>query len=277
MNKRIFILILLSLLIHSFRAKAVEHENILKLKYGWNTTLDPYLSPLRYNGAQIGFGNEWWQPFATKNGDTHWAHVGMVDVAGQRAYSTARSNYFYALGAQAGWGAHYVFDIIGTRDNSHTFSGLQIILGPYLNIDFMAREHASQVNKPYSFDLGIDAMLMAGIASTWHVSKAAFRLRYLARTNLIGTHFAPDYWQSYFEIYENGIKQVVHASGPWNRNTIHHELTLDISAPHSTWRVGAEHDYLHYTNPARNMTWSRNQISIVIGCIWKYRVDGKAF
>ena len=40
-------------------AEPVEHENILKVKYGWVWQLDPYLSPLAYSGNQIGIGNEW--------------------------------------------------------------------------------------------------------------------------------------------------------------------------------------------------------------------------
>lgn len=243
-----------------------ETENVLKLKYGWNQTLDPYMSPLRYEGEQIGLGNEWWNELRG-----NWNHVGQFDIVGQRAYSSARSNRFYGIGIHGGWGAHYGWTF--GEETPGTKGQMNLFVGPYLDIDIMARQHASEVNKPYSADVAIDAMAMAGISGTWRVKNVGMRLRYIARTNLIGTQFQPEYWQSYYEIYENGLNGTILASGPWNRNRIWHELTFDISGNRSTWRIGAEHEFLRYGN--KNTVWTRNQVSLVIGCIWKYKINGK--
>ncbi len=240
----------------------VEHENILKIKYGFINQLDPYLSPLSYHGQQIGLGNEWWQSFRR---DSAWAHIGRLDINGLRAYTTSHTNRIYGLGVYAGWGAYYHWNWFDNR--------LQVHLGPYLEANFMAREIGSNVNKPYSFDLGIEAMAMAGISWSFYGRKTSYRLRYLIRTNLIGLDFVPDFWQAYYEIVE-GVSGDIRCSGPWNHNSVRHELTLDLQFPHSTWRLGAEHIFLDYRT--KNMQFDQHQINIIVACIWKYKIRPNA-
>ena len=245
-------------------AEPVEHENILKVKYGWIWQLDPYLSPLAYSGNQIGIGNEWWQPFNKTDKEGYpirWSHVGAIDIHGLRAYNSAMTNLIYGLGFNGGWGAYYRW--------SWMAECLTVILGPYLEGDFMARNIGSNVNKPYSFDVGIDAMAMAGIQWSFYGKKTSYRLRYRIRTNLIGFDYLPDYWEAYYEITE-GVSGAARCSGHWNHNVIRHELSLDMQFPHSTWRVGAGHDFLNYAT--KDMQFTRNQLNIIIGCIWNYRI-----
>lgn len=265
MRKRITILLLL--IGSAAMAAPIEHENILKLKYGFNNTLDPYLSPLRYSGQEIGIGNEWWQNFKPreKYNTEHWQHVGKLDIAGQRAYNSAKSNLTYSIGVKGGWGAHYRW----TWDVGNTQAAVWV--GPYLQADIMGRYQASSVNKPASIDVGIDAMAMGGADWIFHAKRSNYRIRYELYTNLIGMQFAPDYWQSYYEISEGQLAGDIRFSAPHNRNHIHHQLSLDIQLPHSTWRIGAEHEWLRYSG--QNMVWQRNQICLVLGCIWQYKVQ----
>lgn len=265
MKSRSYILFVLLVVCTIVYAEPVEHENILKVKYGWVSLLDPYLSPLAFSGNQIGIANEWWQPFHTTKkhpSPENWANVGTIDVHGLRAYNSAYTNLIYALGFHAGWGAYYRFSWFDDR--------IRLILGPFLEVDFMVREIGSNVNKPYSVDVGIDAMAMAGLQWSFYGKKTSYRLRYRVRTNLIGFDYLPDYWQSYYEI-ATGVAGVARCSGHWNHNVVRHELSLDLQFPHSTWRVGAEHEFLKYTT--KEMQFVRNQVSIVIGCIWNYRIN----
>ena len=171
------------------------------------------------------------------------------------------TNLIYGLGFNGGWGAYYRW--------SWMAECLTVILGPYLEGDFMARNIGSNVNKPYSFDVGIDAMAMAGIQWSFYGKKTSYRLRYRIRTNLIGFDYLPDYWEAYYEITE-GVSGAARCSGHWNHNVIRHELSLDMQFPHSTWRVGAGHDFLNYAT--KDMQFTRNQLNIIIGCIWNYRI-----
>lgn len=269
-------------------------ENILKIKYGFNNTLDPYLSPLQYSGQEIGIGNEWWGNFKVKklkggnalraeekNGgnalraeEQGWLSVGRLDLCGQRAYSAAKSNLFYAFGIQGSWAGIWQYQLSNPTLQSAKIHGIDFLVGPELAIDFRARQHASNINKPYSFDLGIDVNAATGVALRFGGEKTAYRLRYMIRTNLIGTDWTPEYWQSMYEASTGQWKQNVRCSGPWNRNVVRQELSMDFQFIRSTWRLGAEHEWM--TTRTRTMDWIRHEVRLVVGCAWKYHVDGRS-
>lgn len=264
----------LTLLFLSSRLAAQEgvvHDNILELKVGTGYQLDTYLSLLGYSGLQYGIGNEWWQPFRqdTRLGKkgmlVNWSHVGRVDIFMNHYRSSSRSNNYWGLQLAGGWGAFYEWKWINDR--------LRVHVGPYLEAGFTVRRQASNVNKVVSFDVAIDVMAMGGVSWSFYGKKTSYRLNYLLRTNLIGFDYLPHYWQSYYEIYE-GVPGQARCSGPWNHNTFKHELALDLQFPHSTWRVGVEHEYLNYGT--KNLHFVHNQLSIVIGCRWKYRIQANA-
>lgn len=260
-------------------------SNVLKIKYGWNGTVDPYLSPLRYNGQEIGIGNEWWREIGNREQTSKaltgnrkqgkWISVGKIEVAGSKAWSAAKSNYTYGLGAQGSWGALWDWSLM-KDDNAALRAkhilGIDILVGPELALDVMARQHASNVNKPYSFDVGADILAVAGASLQFGGKKTAYRLRYMIRTNLIGADFVPEYWQSMYEVAEGQWKGDIRCSGPWNRNVVRQELTMDFQFIRSTWRLGVEHEWMNYR---RAMEWNRQEVRIVVGCVWKYKIDGK--
>lgn len=251
--------------------EGIEHDNILKIKAGPGYQLDTYLSPMGYTGWQVGLGNEWWQPFRTdtKLGKTgkldHWGHVGRVDIMGGKYRSSSRSNHYWSAQIAGGWGAFYEWRWIDDR--------LRVHAGPYLEAGLTAREHARNINKIVSLDIAIDVMAMGGISWSFYGKKTSYRLNYLVRTNIIGFDYLPEYWESYYELSE-GVPGIARCSGPWNHNTVKHELTLDMQFPHSTWRVGAEHEFVRYGTS--DMHWVRNQLNIILGCRWKYKIRGNA-
>ena len=246
----------------------LEHTDVLKLRIGYARQVDTYLSPMAYTGLQYGLGNEWWQPFRqdTKLGRdgklANWGNVGRIDIAAFNYTSSARSNSFSGAQVDAGWGAFYCWRWIDDR--------LKVHVGPYLEGRLVIRNHSGNVNKPLSLDIAVDAMAMGGVSWSFYGKKTSYRLNYLLRTNLIGLDFLPEYWESYYEI-STGVPGNARCSGHWNHHTIIHELTLDMQFPHSTWRIGAEHEMTDYGTA--NQHFSRNQISLVIGCIWKYRLN----
>ena len=264
--------ILLPLLILSTRLAAQEgvvHDNILEIGPGYQ--LDTYLSLLGYTGLQYGLGNEWWQPFrqdtrlGKKGKLVNWSHVGRVDIFMNHYLSSSKSNNYWGIQLAGGWGAFYEWKWINDR--------LRVHVGPYLEAGFTVRRQASNVNKIVSFDVAIDVMAMGGISWSFYGKKTSYRLNYLIRTNLIGFDYLPQYWQSYYEIYE-GVPGQARCSGHWNHHTIKHELALDLQFPHSTWRVGVEHEYLNYGT--KDLHFVHNQLSFVIGCRWKYRIQANA-
>lgn len=257
-----------------------EHENIFRLSYGGLWQQDQYLSPLLYSGQRVGIGNEWWQTFrrtpikgwSTASTDTtdlanlpiqgRWHHIGRFDAQFGWTYSSAHTNLIYSLGVSGGWGAYYSWCFRRT--------GIELLLGPYLDFDWLGKMHGSSVNKPFSIDVALDLCAMGGVAWTFRARTTSYRLRYLVRANVVGVDFLPDYWQSYYELAE-GVPGRVRCTTLTNHRTLRHELTMDMQFHRSTWRVGVAHEYVEYGE--RGMMFSREQVSAVVGCIWHYRIN----
>lgn len=236
-----------------------EHENVLHISYGGLWQQDQYLSPLLYSGQRVGIGNEWWQGFRCDT-SSHWRHVGRVDGRFGWTYNTVGTNLMYSLGIDIGWGAYYTWRFK---------TGIELLVGPYLEADWMGKMHGNSVNKPYSMDVAIDLCAMGGVGWSFAGHRTSYRLRYLIRANMVGMDFVPDYWQSYYELSE-GVQGKVRCSSLANHRRLRHGLTLDMQLWHSTWRVGVEHEYLEYGE--RDMMFSREEVCAVIGCIWHYKI-----
>ncbi len=238
-----------------------EHENVLTLEYGGLWQNDEYLSPLLYGGQMVAFGYE----CRTDFGQPDWSHVGKVHILGSitdnnRAIMTNQ----YAGGVNGGWGAQYNFlRMIGV-------DGLNIWIGPYLHADFMGRYITLSQNKPYSMDLAMNVRAHAGLSYTIPCKHSVYRLQYTIMTDLIGAQFAPDYWQSYYEMMES-IKGTIGFASLHNRQKLSHELTLDMQFRRSTWRIGVRHEYLQYT--ANNLHFSREEVSVVVGTVFNHRIS----
>lgn len=287
-RKAIWCLLLPVILIGNAYARApspmsprnLGHENIFRLSYGGLWQQDQYLSPLLYSGQRVDIGNEWWQPFRRTpvkgwrmlSADTihtadhavqgHWAHLGRFDAQFGWTYSSAHTNLIYSLGVSGGWGAYYSWCFRRT--------GIELLLGQYLDFDWLGKMHGSSVNKPFSMDVALDLCAMGGVAWTFRARTTSYRLRYLVRANVVGVDFLPDYWQSYYEIIE-GVPGRVRCTTLTNHRTLRHELTMDMQFHRSTWRVGVAHEYVEYGE--RGMMFSREQVSAVVGCIWHYRIN----
>ena len=259
----------------------VEHKNMLNARGGFVWLQDQYLSPLLYSGYQVGFGNEWWQGFKDTPSKSRyvrrrynpplkrsvlkmgWLHMGKIDVDYGWCYSDTYTNLIYSLGINGGWGACSSWKWLRPK--------LELFVGPYLDVNVMGKLHVSNVNKPYSMDFSVNACAMGGASWSFMCKKKGYiyRLRYLGRLNVIGMDYLPDYWHSYFEMGE-GVFGDFRCAGLWNHRHFQQELTFDMQFTRSAWRIGARHEYLEYGTS--NMMFSRESVSVILGCIWQYKV-----
>ena len=259
----------------------IAHENVLCIRGGFAWQQDQYLSPLLYSGHQVGISNEWWQRFLPpqrkysyngrySNYDHEllndllidgWKHIGKINANFGWSYSNTHTSLIQSLGISGGWGACYSW--------IWRIPKIELLVGPYLDVDWMNKKHSMNVNKPYSTDLAVNLCGMVGAGLGFEAGRTSYRIRYLAQINLMGVEYTPDYWQSYYEMIE-GVWGIIRFSGPWNHLHLRHELTFDMQFKHSTWRIGATHEYLEYGTEI--MMFSREQVSAIIGCIWHYKV-----
>ncbi len=254
--------------VHAEGFKCPMHENVLTLTYGGIWQNDEYLSPLLYSGQAISIQQEWWTSFLNNNPNNDWEHVGKVHVsAAITDNNRAILNRQYVLGVDGGWGAHYSFQrLIDVK-------GLNVFVGPYLHFDLMGRNITSYENKPYSMDLSANLRAHAGVSYTIHAPKTAYRFQYTIMTDLAGAMFAPDYWQSYYEMNQS-LQGTIVGSSVHNRQTLMHELSIDLQFRRSTWRVGVRHEYLQYK--ANNLHFSREQVCLVIGTVFNHQLSKTA-
>lgn len=257
--KRFGLSIILTFLLLSLSAQSNErwHEDILTIKYGYAWLTDEYLSILPYDGQQIGLQNEWWQKY---NKHENWGHIGKLALNGAMTYNNMYSNILYGIGAQAGWGSLWRYEI----------KGFELRVGPYLNVDFMSKIIGQYVNKPYSLDLGIDADLMLGLSYRFAGKKTSYRLSYWAQLNGLGVAFAVDHWESYYELQDGISKENIGFAYIGKKVFFRQSLTFDMQFKHSTWRLGVEHEYFNYEH--NNLGYQREEVSMVVGTIFNYRL-----
>ena len=239
--------------------KSILHENILQVDLSYQRINDEYLSPLVYRGLNIGLGNEWWQSIRKKK---NFGHLGKIYVNAGSYYNYRYTNNILALGVRGGWGFY----------SDYKRKNLQLKVGPYLEADCFVKNIGRNVNKPVSVDFGADLNVMLSIGAAFEAKKTSYRLRYTAFINLLGAQFMPQYWESYYELEKNWSKDI-RFSHLGNRINLKHELTFDIQFPHSTWRVGARHEYLNYGS--NNVAIKKESFSVVVATIFHYKINGK--
>lgn len=250
-----------------------QRTNVLYALYGGQWMQDSYLSPLVYDGWQAGLGNEWWNTFRKND---LWRHTGILQGYAGKVTQSSRHNEITHFDIQAGWGAHRVWGFDTGRPKGTDGSRVEVYAGPFAELDFMAKELARNVNKPYSFDMGADVDLMIGANYSFRYKKTAYRLVYEGRINGLGVMWLPDYWQSYYETTEKvNLGGSVAFSHPGNRQFVHQQLSMDFQFKRSTWRLGAKHEYLHYGDKDRH--FARQTVSLTVGCIFNCRVTGTKF
>lgn len=254
------------------RAKRIEQPladkvyspvtNVLYAFYSGQWLSDSYLSPLTYDGWNAGAGGEWWRESRFYG----WRRIGSLQALGGKIIQSQHHNSISYFDIQGGWGMNHSWLYDTGASKGINGSSLEVYVGPYLDLDFMMKNISSNVNKPYSFDMGIDAELMAGVSYRFYHNKQAYRVLYEGRINALGVMWMPDYGESYYEVTEKVLKSSVSFAYPGNRQFIHQQMAMDFQFKKYIWRVGVRHEYLHYGD--KNRHFARQSVSAVIGCIF---------
>ena len=249
----------------------LEHENTLTLSWGGIWQEDQYLSPLKYSNHYLSIQNQWRQPLLSKQKDSLclWTHTGTLRIEGQRLYSPQYTNMMYGLLLEGGWGAEYNFNhLIGVR-------GFNLFLGPYLDALFCARQHATNVNKPFSFDIILQTYARLGVAYAFAHKQTSYRIGYTAQLGLLGCMFIPEYGQSYYEISQGVSHGDFHFASLNNCIQFRQRLCFDMQFKRSAWTIGVEHFYGN--QHANSLLFSRQQVAIVIGTIFTSKTTVRKF
>lgn len=195
-------------------------------------SLDTYLSGYSFSGGGVHIQHENFRDART--GSYRWKYQTIFN--GMLGYTTQGNNSEIAGLASYAWGGYHPFSI-GKR--------LKLLAGAQIEVEGGALYVPSNGNNPVSMKLR--AAIAASGMAIYHfpVKGKEWTARLQADVPLAGAMFAPEYGQSYYEIFGLG-----HAGGtvafthPFNSPSLRYMLTLDIPLK---WRRHSTTLRLSYT------------------------------
>lgn len=202
-------------------------ERTFSLGGGYTSLLDTYLSPLRYGGGQVALQSERFGQLTCENG--RWFAQSLFTLHGD--YTTPRSGSGLTIGGMADYSYTYYYRPLHTN-------GWSLYVGPQGQLRIGGIYNLRNSNNPAQLKLGVNlaASAMGKYAFTLWSTPMSVRLQ--ADVPLFGFAFAPDYGQSYYEIFYLGHEEnCVHVTAPHNNLSLRTGLSYDVQFRSCTMRL----------------------------------------
>ena len=188
-------------------------------------TLDTYLSGYDHKGAGYHIQHETLRRAHT--GSYNWIFRTRTDAT--LGIATQHSNSQLLLMASRRWSGYHPFTIGGN---------LKILAGAQIRAEGGALYTPAYSNNPVSAKAGVTMDASAMAVYTFLIGEKEYRARYTMDIPLIGAMFAPEYGQSYYEIFGLGhTRGIIHISSPFNAPSMTHSFAIDIPTRKSTLRI----------------------------------------
>ena len=188
-------------------------------------TLDTYLSGYDHKGA--GYHIQHQSLRRARTGSYGWIYQTRTDAT--LGISTLHSNSQLMFMASRLWSGYHPLAI---NDNLKILAGVQIKAGGG------ALYTPSYSNNPVSAKISATVGASAMAIYTFKLREKQYKARYTMDLPLIGAMFAPEYGQSYYEIFGLGhTKGIVHLASPFNAPSMTHSFSIDIPTKRSTLRI----------------------------------------
>lgn len=188
-------------------------------------TLDTYLSGYDHKGAGYHIQHETLRRAHT--GSYNWIFRTRTDAT--LGIATQHSNSQLLLMASRRWSGYHPFTI---------GNNLKILAGAQIRAEGGALYTPAYSNNPVSAKAGVTMDASAMAVYTFLIGEKEYRARYTMDIPLIGAMFAPEYGQSYYEIFGLGhTRGIIHISSPFNAPSMTHSFAIDIPTRKSTLRI----------------------------------------
>ena len=178
--------------------------------------LDTYLSNYSHEGLGLNYGYEVFRDART--GDYRWKYQTLFNAT--VGYATQGGNIQFTGLISQSWSGYHPFRVA---------KGLTLLAGAQIQLEGGALYNPSNGNNPAAAKLRT-ALAASGMA-IYHfpVRHSEWIARYQIDIPLIGMMFAPEFGQSYYEIFGLGhANNVVALTHPGNNPSWRHTLSLDI-------------------------------------------------
>ena len=215
---------------------ALPVQSMLMLDAGYASIHDSYLTPITYDGIDLGLSLE----------ATRWASryrwLWQLSVGADYNYveNNAKNNNLHKV----------MGDI--SFNMQHAWMG---VLHPRLGFSAgpMAQVRAGIVYDAVNSNNPVTVRAHANLGATgmaWfntHLGRLPITLRYQAQLPVVGVFFAPEYDESYYEIYLGNHKNLAHLGWWGNRFDMTNYLGADLHVRKVTLRIGYRNRLEHWT------------------------------
>lgn len=223
-------------------AVAQERVSIFTVDAGYASIHDSYLTPITYDGMDLAIQYEAMR--SIRNDQWLW----QLQVGADYNYveNDARNNELYKLMGDITFDMQRQWrQLIAQRVN--------VSVGPMTQLRAGIIYNDANSNNPVSvrahWNVGITGMATMDT----HMWRLPVTLRYQAQLPALGVFFAPEYDESYYEIYLGNHRNLAHLGWWGNRLDMTHYLGADLHLGKTTLRIGYRTRLEH---------WSVNHIKV---------------
>lgn len=194
---------------------------------GKTNQLDTYLSPMEYTGMQVSFltQSERMTHLAQRHISFQSTFLGAFTSADNPAETATYTGG--RLAYDAAWHYHY-----------SPCRNLDLKGGANVGTDLGFLYNDRNGNNPAQGQFSMDLSLSAGADYSFSLWKFPMQAHYQADLPMVGLMFCPEFGESYYEIYQNGVGHDIVFAHPGNALSLRQMLTLDFCLKRITLRVG---------------------------------------
>ena len=203
---------------------------------GYASVHDSYLTPITYDGMDLGLGFAHMRPLRNDK----WLWQLQVGADYNYVENKARNNNLHRLMGEITFDMQrYWRGAIARR--------IDLSAGPMTQVRAGILYNEVNSNNPVSvralWSIGLTGM------AAWHthLGRKPVTLRYQAQLPVAGVFFAPEYDESYYEIYLGNHKGLAHLGWWGNRFDMTNYLGADLKMGKTTLRIGYRARLEHWT------------------------------
>ena len=240
---------------HLFSQDEKIHSSNRSTLYGIGGTsiLDSYLSPIRYTGTEIRIVNERNQ--FSKQLDGKLSIQNRLDLSLSKTNNPAETGTEYAGYIDWNWGYHYHFPV------SHS---LKLLAGGGTYASGGVIYNSRNTNNPISAKIGLGVATSGMALYNLNFKQQPFTIRTQFIIPLGGMMFAPEYGQSYYEIFGLGESgNTIKFSSLHNLFVCKSILSIDVPLKKVTIRVAYQNNT--YISNANNLETKIHSNTFMIG------------
>ncbi len=199
---------------------------------GYSAILDTYLSQEHYSGVELRFIDHTTRHADGRRWSTQLVHSAYISSTTPRSDDNTflAGMYSFSYSRHRNW--HFMSDALEVKAGFTAEA----------NAGFLYSTVGG--NNPAQARLAINVGPSAAARYRFEVGRHIWALRYELMAPIVGVMFAPNFGQSYYEIFSRGdYDNNVKLSHPFNSPSMRHMLTLEIPIRKTIFTIGYLGDY----------------------------------